>query len=145
MVASTRVQMLGNKSDEILVLIEFLKNPKLADQLAEEVVKLNMLTDEQEKQLQEAKLLIQSHATALKSYEELKKTMSDEYDAHIAKMEAERKDFDAQLDSEANAMDAEKTLLSEAQAANEAEIVRLKQWDNKLKETAAKIQGLAGA
>lgn len=145
MVASHRVQMLGNKSDEILVLIEFLKNPKLADSLAEEVIKLNKLTEDEEKKLHESKLIIQSHATALKSYEDLKKKMADEYDAHIAKMEAERKDFDAQLDSEANAMDAEKTLLSEKIAENDAETVRLKQWDNKLKETAAKIQGLAGA
>lgn len=145
MVASTRVQMLGNKSDEILVLMEFLQNPKLCDQLAQEVIKLNTLTDEQEKQLQEAKLLIQSHATALKSYEQLKKTMADEYDAHIAAMKQERADFDAQLDSEANAMDAEKALLAEQVEAANAEDLRLKQWDYKLKETAAKIQGLAGA
>lgn len=65
MSASQRVQVLTSKSSELDILAEFIKNPNLIAELSAEVLKLNSLTEVEEKKVQDAKAFMQNHANLL--------------------------------------------------------------------------------
>lgn len=79
MAISQRVQILSDKSAELSVLAEYLKNPKLIDQLADDVRKLNALTDQETAKAIEARQSIALH-------EATKKDLSDK----MAKIDSDR-------------------------------------------------------
>jgi chromosome segregation ATPase len=80
MSASTRVQILTDKSAELSVLAEFLKNPNLITELAAEVKSLNSLTAAEEDKLAQARKDLKDHAEKVA---ELKKA-SDQLEADKA-------------------------------------------------------------
>jgi hypothetical protein len=61
MSVSQRVQLLSDKVEELSILKEFLTNPKLIEQLADEVKGLHALTKDEEIKLAEAKKLLRDH------------------------------------------------------------------------------------
>lgn len=144
MATSTRVQLLSDGSEGISVLKEFLSNPSLIDNLQEEVKKLNSLTEEEESKLQDAKLTIQSHQQKTKELQDLQDKITSDRAAHEQDILSKTKDFNDYVASENQKLAEANADLDSKKLAHEEEELRLKQYDNKLKETAAKIKGLAG-
>lgn len=144
MVASARVQSLNNKSDEITVLLEFLNNPNLASDLAAEVKKLNSLTAEQEAQLHEAKILVQSKDSLVKEIEGKKLELASLLDEHNKKVSSDLGAFNKHVSDQTAALEKARADLDARKVEHDERETKLRQQENKLKETAAKIKGLAG-
>lgn len=66
MAISQRVQLLSDNAYGVSILAEYLKNPKLIEQLADEIKKLNSLTEQEEKKASAAR-------SSIITYDELKK------------------------------------------------------------------------
>src|ERR1700742_1232780 len=94
MVASARLQALTEGSDHLKILSEFLSNPKLIDELSQEVVRLNKLSNEEEKKLHDAQLLVQEHDKLVKEIAAQRKLQADEKAAHDALIAKEKKECD---------------------------------------------------
>lgn len=144
MVTSTRVQHLSNKSDEITTLMEFINNPNLVTELQEEIKKLNALTGDEEKQHHEAKILIQQRESLIKEIAQKKAEMAAELDEHKKGIALDKSELEKHVSETLAAIDAEHTKLDDRKAAIDDHELRNKQWENKLKETAAKMKGLIG-
>lgn len=138
MVASTNIQMLTNASDQVSVITEFMRNPAMVKRLEEEVRKLNALTADEEAKLHEAKIVIQQRD---KANLELKNAIAEKIaiEKSIADKNAEHH---AWVLAETKKIEDAHAVLAAAKAEHEAEGVRLTQRANKLKETAAQMQGL---
>lgn len=144
MATSQRVQLLTNKSEEISALVEFLRNPNLILELEAEVKKLNSLTEEEEARLHEAKILIQRKDSLEKEIKAKEDQMAAEATAHANRLLEDRKVVDKYvLDEKAKIADALKELDQKKLDADDRE-TKLRQYENKLKETAAKMKGLVG-
>ncbi len=142
MVASTRIQALSNKADEISILREFLTNPNLAAELEAEVKKLNALSDEEESRHQEAKILMQQRDKLAAEIPVLQQQISTERGLHEAHLAASKEAFNQWLDSENAKLAEANAALDKRKEEADAEELRLRQKANKLKETAAQMQGL---
>jgi len=145
MATSQRVQILSDKSEEISILAQFLKNPRLIDELAAEVAKLNSLTEVEEARLHESKILIQQRDALADANASQKSKMEGEYSAHLERIASERAEADKLLAAKKAEIDDANSALDSRKSAADADETRLRQWENKLKETAAQIKGLAGA
>lgn len=77
MAVSQSIQILDNKSQELSVLYDYIKNPNLIKELAEDIKKLNALSADEEKKAQEAREYI-------KKYDAMEKQMEAELDALAA-------------------------------------------------------------
>lgn len=142
MVASNTVQILSNKSEEIAALMEFVKNPALADKLAQEVKKLNQLTEDEEKRLHDAQITIQQKDKTEKELAVLRAQMAREVEDHKTALAAELDNHAAKMDVENKALEKAKAELDEKQAELDAREVQLNQKENQLKEKAAIMRGL---
>lgn len=72
MAQSQRFQILDNKSQELSVLAEYLKNPNLVQELAEEIKFLNALTKDEELKASEGRDLIKNREIILKEIQDKK-------------------------------------------------------------------------
>ncbi len=145
MAVSGRVQLLNSGSEMISTLVEYLKNPNLISTLEAEVKKLNSLTDDEEKQLHESKILIQQKDQLARDIQQKKADMSAELAAHSKKLSDEAAAAEKMKADALAAVAAEHLKLDQRKAEADEKDTQLRQYDNKLKETAAKIKGLAGA
>lgn len=87
MSASTRVQVLADKAEELSLLAEFLNNPKLISNLQEEVKKLNSLTAEEETKLSQARQDLKEHADKVEALDKMKGALDlaiKSHDQHVA-------------------------------------------------------------
>lgn len=84
MAQSQRVQILDNKSQELSVLAEYLKNPKLVQELAEEIKSLNALTKDEELKASEGRDLIKNRESILKEVQDKKDEVSRLQSVHDA-------------------------------------------------------------
>lgn len=142
MVASPRVQILTDKAQELDVLYQYIKNPKLIEELKKDVVDLNTLTEEQSARYHEAHLLMQK-----------KDRLEAEIAAQQRQIEKEKADHDLEIK---NSQAQIERMLAEAndkvqQAHDELDLrkveldeysTRLDQRERKLKEQAALIKGI---
>lgn len=142
MATSHRVQALDSGASLLGVLKEYLSNPKLIEELQDEVVKLNTLTDEKAAELHDAQILVQQRDKLTKEIAEQRKTLADEKEKHVAETEKRTKDAD-------DYVDAAETKIAEANAAldkREADLneyaSRLDLRENQLKEKAAVAKAL---
>lgn len=123
MSASTRVQVLADKAEELSLLAEFLKNPDLITDLQDEIKKLNSLTADEEEKLVQARAELKGYAektAALKSERDQLDTDKENHES-AARLREERLDLYAaglaaeatkQIDTAA-ALDAKDKGLSE--------------------------------
>lgn len=108
MSASQRVQVLTNQSNELAILAEFIKNPKLIEELTAEVKKLNSLTESEEQKFNEAKEFIQKHSDLLADLNNQRNALAADKLAHENKVAAFMNDTKniRQLDVDLKAKDA---------------------------------------
>lgn len=184
MAASQRVQILTDKSEELSILSEFLRNPNLIEQLKEEVKKLNSLSDSEEQKLSEARNFLKQHNDLSNALEKEKLDFEEKKLSHdreveyfnsqaqskaeylnslsaelntraISQAETEKRhleerkklDFDKSEQERKNKEDlakinADAENVKRNDAINQETKARLDAFENKLKETAAKMQGL---
>lgn len=142
MATSQRVQILTDKSQELEVIFEFFKNPKLIDQLKEEVIALNKLTIEEEARLHDARLLMEKKDRLEKDIEDGRRVMAKEKSDHEVFIKNGRDNLDriigeekVKLETSHQDLDVRKTELDEYST-------RLDQRERKLKEQAALIKGI---
>lgn len=144
MVASTRVQALTSKSEEVILLMEFIKDPALSAKLAEEVKKLNKLTDDEEKNLHEAKIMIQQRDTVARDLESKKSEMAKALADHTAQLQSSQEDHDNKMAEDRLALAKESAAISDRQRVNDEKETELRQKENQLKEKASIMRGLVG-
>lgn len=82
MSASQRVQILNDQSNTLSVLAEFIKNPKLIEELEAEVKRLNSLTELEEKRVGEARAFIQNHVNLLADLKLREDALNKEQEEH---------------------------------------------------------------
>lgn len=70
MAASQRVQILNDKISELSLLAEYIRNPNLISDLADEIKKLNFLTKEEEDKAAEGRSLVEKRDVILKEFED---------------------------------------------------------------------------
>lgn len=142
MAVSPRVQSLSSGADMVSILTEYISNPELIKNLQDEVVKLNALTNDEEKALMEAHQLIQQRAALFNEIEQTRKVFEQEVEDHNKNM-AEEKDILEKHQADVLAILSDKNkMLDERQAQLDEKEDGLKKWDAKLKETAEKMKGL---
>lgn len=86
MSASQRVQVLTNQANELAILGEFIKNPKLIEELTAEVKKLNALTSQEEQKVKEARDFISRHESLLADLEKEKLALAKDKENHEARV-----------------------------------------------------------
>lgn len=118
MAVAQRVQILTDKAAELAVLSEYLKNPKLIDQLKEEVKSLNALTAEEEKKANEARGAIALHEAQKKELADQSSNLEDSKLAHaieVGKFDTEKENTLSQLAAKKAELDALAVQLTGAQ------------------------------
>ena len=143
MSTSQRVQILTDKSAELNLLTEFLRNPNLIAELSAEVKKLNSLTEAEESKVAEVREMFLNHPSLVRDIEQKTANLNDAIDAHNAQVknatEQLKKDRDAHNETVAVVLaDIEKK-----QAEQVAESLRLERYAHSLKDKASRIMGLA--
>lgn len=105
MAISQRVQLLSDNAQGVSILLEYLKNPKLVDQLTEDIKKLNALTEQEEQKAAAAR-------SSVITYEGLKQ-QQEKLDANKAAHEKTVVDFQQVKSDHAAEIDKQKAGLSE--------------------------------
>lgn len=82
MASSQRVQILSGQANELAILGEFIKNPKLIEDLTEEVKKLNALTASEEQKAKEAREYISKHVVLAEDIEKKNAALCAERESH---------------------------------------------------------------
>jgi len=142
MASSQRVQVLTDGSDLLKVLGEFLKNPKLIEELAAEVVKLNEITDQQSADLHKALTTIQQKDETAAELKKLRETIAAETSAHIKETEKRVAEFNTYIENNEKILADKKAELDAREADLNDYALRLDQRENQLKEKAATVHGL---
>jgi len=142
MVASTKIQSLSDRAEEISILREFLTNPNLCADLAAEVKKLNSLSADEESRHQEAKILIQQRDKLVVEVAGFQTRIDAERSVHEEHLSNTKATYEKWFDNENKKIADANAALDARKAEQEIEDTRLRQKANKLKETAAQMQGL---
>ncbi len=141
---SARIQQLTEGSNLLNILSEFLRNPKLIEELEAEEIRLNTLSVEEQKKLHDAQMLVQEYDKLVKDIADARKTQADEKTKHEAKLAKDLADFEAYVAKETVRIET----LIKNNKAREEELAdyskRLDQRENLLKEKAATVNSLFG-
>lgn len=120
MSVSQRVQILTDRSEEFLSLVkEFVNNPKLGEQLREEIEKLNSLTKEQEQKFISAHELLRNHEILSNDLQQREDDLAASRLAHDKEVRAfasSVNDKSEQLKKMKEDLDARASLLSESES-----------------------------
>ena len=143
MAQSQRVKALSDGSDMITVLAEYIKNPKIIKDLAQEVVDINKLTADEERLHTEAVMLLQQRDTLANEILLKKDELADELAKHERAIAAADAKFDKKTATAIAELEERKAALDARQLELEAEALRLHEKDIKLKSKADVIAGLA--
>lgn len=142
MSVSQRVNNLASGNDLLQILGEYLRNPKLIDDLNAEVIKLTTLSDEEEARLHEAKTLMQQRDELKAETERQAKALADDLAAHDRRIMQDKKNADEYVAAKNAEVALAHKKLDEREAALAELAARLDQRENTLKEKAAKVTGL---
>lgn len=142
MASSTRVQALTEVSDLISVIKEYLSNPKMADQLKEEVVRLNSLTEDEQNKHIEAKALMQKKNKLESEISMLEQRLEKEMADHAQNIKETAAKFSEKMAQDKKSIDEEHANMDKRKFSLDDFELRLNQRENKLKEQAALIKGI---
>ena len=142
MAVSQRVQLLSNKSDEISIITQFLTDPNLVKSLEDEVRRLNKLTEEEEARLHESKCTIQNIDQLKMDFQKLRAEMTTEKEIHDKKLADQKASLETEVMQARARIAADQAALDERAKVLAAEDVRLRQYDNRLREKAAAVNGI---
>lgn len=142
MAQSQRVQALTQGMEFVSILREFIKDPNLGEELADEVKKLNTLTAQEEDRLHESKVLMQQRDALTAEIAAQRKTLAAEKAAHEAAVQAAQEKCDAYVAEEEAKLAKKAADLDARQADLDDYSTRLDQRECQLKEKAAVMKGL---
>lgn len=142
MSVSQRVNNLSSGNDLLQILGEYLRNPKLIDELGAEVKKLTTLSAEEEARLHEAKVLMQQRDELKAAVEKQRKANADEQSAHQAAIVRIKKECDDYVAQKHSDIAAKSKQLDQREQDLKDWSAKLDQRENTLKEKAAKVSGL---
>jgi hypothetical protein len=96
MSASQRVQVLADKAEELSLLAEFLKNPKLIEQLQDEVKKLNSLTSDEEAKIAQARKDLREHTGKMDILQTTMEELAKAQEAHKERVSVDMANIEEQ-------------------------------------------------
>lgn len=99
MSASQRVQILSGGAEQLAVLSEYIKNPKLIEQLQDEVKKLNSLTADEESKVAQARKDLRDHAGKMDILQTSMEELAREQEAHKERVNADRSELSLRSES----------------------------------------------
>lgn len=142
MTSSQRVQILSDNLEGMELLAQFLKNPRLVDDLRDEVIKLNKLTADETLQLNEAKKIIKDRDAIEAEIEALKVTLATAKDAQDALLAADRQEFEQYRSDVAGKLATDRTEVDRILADVKNQALLLDQREAVLNEKAEALKKL---
>lgn len=121
MSASQRVQILSGGAEQLAVLSEYIKNPKLIEQLQDEVKKLNSLTADEESKVAQARKDLRDHAGKMDILQTSMEELAREQEAHKSQVSIDT----ANIEASAKVLSLEKQYILDKETAHKDVIKQL--------------------
>lgn len=128
MSAANQIKILNDKGAEIALMQEYLKNPKMVDQLKEDIKQLHALSEEETKKSEEARQAIALHEAQKKELAEQSAKLENdklEHAIEVGKFDTEKEDTLSQLAVKKAELDALAVQLTGAQQTHALNAAKL--------------------
>lgn len=143
MSVSQRVQTLQSGAEQISVLAEYLKNPKLIEQLQEDIKALNSLTVDEESKLLQARSDLKEHDKKISDLKKERDQLEADKSAHadyVTKTSAQFEHYSETLDAQNKSLIQAESALKNRELDHEREKKQLGLFTDTIKRSHEDIQ-----